>query len=267
VNPSTKDKANREDQMGRLENKIAIVTGATSGIGQAVAMMYTKEGAKVVTVGRNEAKGAELVRKITDNGGEAIFVKADLRNMAEIPSIRDKAIEKFGRVDVLFNSAGVLVWKPFLDQTMDDLNLIFETNFRAYVLMMQSIIPTMVKQGKGTIVNVASVSAVWPELDAYFYGAMKAAITNLSRNVAKEFTRKGVRVNCILPGPINTGMTPDFIKNNKEEQQKLIDAVGLVGRLGEPEDIAHAAVYLGSDESEYVTGVNLVVDGGVCISN
>jgi NAD(P)-dependent dehydrogenase (short-subunit alcohol dehydrogenase family) len=253
--------------MGRLENKIAIVTGAASGIGKAVALMYAKEGAKVVAVDRDELRGSETVKKIADNGGEAIFVKTDLRNLDEIPVVRDRAIAKFGRIDILFNAAGVLVWKPFLEQNMDDLNLIFETNFRAYVLMMQSIIPTMVKQGKGTIVNVASVSAVWPELDAYFYGAMKAAVTNLSRNVAKEFTRKGVRVNCILPGPINSGMTPDFIKNSKEEQQKLIDAVGLVGRLGEPEDIAYAAVYLGSDESSYVTGVNLVVDGGVCISN
>ncbi len=253
--------------MGRLENKIALVTGATSGIGEAVCIMYAKEGAKVAAVGRNEAKGAELVKRIADSGGEAIFIKADLRNMAEIPAVKDKALAKFGRIDILFNSAGVLVWRPFLDQTMDDLNLIFETNFRAYILMMQSVLPVMVKQGKGTIVNVASISAVWPELNSYFYGSMKAAITNLSRNVAKEFARKGIRINCILPGPIDTGMTPESIKNNKEERQKLIDSVGMMGRLGEPEDIAYAAVYLGSDESSFVTGVNLVVDGGVCISN
>jgi NAD(P)-dependent dehydrogenase (short-subunit alcohol dehydrogenase family) len=253
--------------MGRLDNKIAVVTGATSGIGEAVAIMYAKEGAKVVTVGRNESKGAEVANKITGNGGEAVFVKCDLRNINDIPTIKDEAIKKFGRIDILFNAAGVLVHKPFLEQTMDDLNLLFETNFRSYVLTMQTIIPVMVEQGKGTIVNVASISSVWPELNSYFYGAMKAAITNLSRNVAKEFSRKGIRVNCILPGPINTNMTPDFIKNSKEAQQALIDEVGMLGRLGEPEDIAYAAVYLGSDESSFVTGINLIVDGGVCISN
>ena len=253
--------------MGRLEDKIAIVTGATSGIGEAVATMYAKEGARVVAVGRNESKGNELVNSITGNGGEAVFVKCDLRIIDNIPGIKDEAIKEFGRIDILFNSAGVLVHKPFLEQNMEDLNLIFETNFRAYVLTMQTIIPVMVEQGKGTIVNVASISSVWPELNSYFYGAMKAGITNISRNVAKEFSRKGIRINCILPGPINTNMTPDFIKSSKEAQQALIDEVGMLGRLGEPEDIAYAAVYLGSDESSFVTGINLTVDGGVCISN
>jgi NAD(P)-dependent dehydrogenase (short-subunit alcohol dehydrogenase family) len=253
--------------MGRLDNKIAVVTGATSGIGEAVALMYAKEGAKVAAVGRNESKGNEVVKKISGSGGEAIFIKCNLRNISEIPKIKDVTIKKFGRIDILFNAAGVLVHKPFMEQNMDDLNLIFETNFRAYVLTMQTIIPVMVEQGKGTIINVASISSVWPEVNSYFYGAMKAGITNLSRNVAKEFSRKGVRINCILPGPINTNMTPDFIKNSKEAQQALIDEVGMLGRLGEPEDIAYAAVYLGSDESSFVTGINLIVDGGVCISN
>lgn len=253
--------------MGRLENKIAIVTGATSGIGEAVALMFAKEGANIVAVGRNEAKGAEVIDKIVAMGREGIFVKCDLRNVDEIGSIKEAALVKFGKIDILFNAAGVLVHKPFLEQNMDDLDLIFQTNFRPYVLTMQSIIPTMVEQGKGSIVNVASISAVWPELNSYFYGAMKAAVANLSKNVAKEFARQGIRINAILPGPINTNMTPDVIKHNEEAQKAMIAEVCMLNRLGEPEDIAYAATYLASDEASFITGINLVVDGGVCISN
>lgn len=253
--------------MGRLENKVAVITGATSGIGEAVALMYVKEGAKVVAVGRNQAKGDALAAKIREMGGEGIFVPCDLRKKESIQALKDAAYEKFGHVDILFNSVGVLVHKPFLEQNDEDFNFIMETNYRAYVWTMQAFLPEMEKAGKGNIINVASVSSVWPELNAYFYGAMKAAVTNISRNVAKEFARKGIRINCILPGPINTGMTPDNIKNSKEAQQAMIDSVCMVGRLGEPDDIAYGAVYLGSDESSFVTGIDLVIDGGVCISN
>ncbi len=253
--------------MGRLENKVAVVTGATSGIGEAVALMYVKEGAKVVTVGRNEEKGKVLTDKIAAMGGESIFVSCDLRKKESIETLKKAAYDRFGKVDILFNSAGVLVHKPFLDHTDEDFDFIMETNYRAYVWTMQAFLPEMVKAGKGNIINVASISSVWPELNAYYYGAMKAAVTNLSRNVAKEFARQGIRINCILPGPINTGMTPEDIKNSKEAQDAMINSVCMLGRLGEPDDIAYGAVYLGSDESSFVTGTNLVIDGGVCISN
>lgn len=253
--------------MGRLDNKIAVITGATSGIGEAVALMYVKEGAKVVTAGRNAEKGTVLVEKIKEMGGEGIFVPCDLRKKEDVAALKEAAYKAYDHVDILFNAAGVLVHKPFLEQNDDDFNYIMETNYRAYVWTMQAFIPEMEKDGKGNIINVASISSIWPELNSYFYGAMKAAVTNISRNVAKEFARKGIRINCILPGPINTGMTPAEIKNNKEAQKEMIDTVCMLGRLGEPNDIAYGAVYLGSDESSFVTGTNLVIDGGVCISN
>lgn len=253
--------------MGRLDNKIAVITGATSGIGQAVALMYVKEGAQIVAVGRNQEKGTQLIDEIRGMGGKGIFVQADLRKKESIEAVKEAAYQEYGHVDILFNSAGVLVHKPFLEQNDEDFNLILETNYRAYVWMMQAFLPEMVKEGKGNIINVASISAKWPELNSYFYGAMKAAVANLSMNVAKEFAPKGIRVNCILPGPINTGMTPDSVRNNPEIQKEMAENTCIIGRLGEPEDIAYGAVYLGSDESSFVTGINLTIDGGVCLSS
>lgn len=147
--------------MGRLENKVAVITGATSGIGEAVALMYVKEGAKVVAVGRNQEKGKVLIDKIAELGGEAIFVACDLRKKESIEELKNKSYEKFGKVDILFNCAGVLVHKPFLEHNDEDFNLIMETNYRAYVWTMQAFIPEMLKAGKGNIINVASISSIW----------------------------------------------------------------------------------------------------------
>lgn len=248
--------------MGRLENKIAVVTGATSGIGEAVAKMFAAEGATIVATGRNEEKGAALVAAIEADGGTASFYACDLRKKESIAALKDFAYAQYGRVDVLFNNAGVLVHKPFLEQNDEDFDLIMETNYRAYVWTMQAFMPGMLEQGKGNVINVASISSIWPESNATFYGAMKAAVSNLSRNVAKEYAREGIRVNCILPGPIDTGMTPPGFMESDWAKQLLV-----LGRLGLPSDIAYAAIYLASEESSFVTGQSMVVDGGVCVSN
>lgn len=253
--------------MARLEGKKAVVTGATSGIGRATAIMFAKEGAKVVLTGRNADKGAEVVAEIEAAGGKAWFIACDMRKKEDAMRLHEFALEKMGTVNVLMNSAGVLCQKPFLELTDEDYDFIMETNLRGYVWSMQNFIPDMVEAGGGSIINIASVSSVWPELNSYFYGASKAAVSNLSMNVAKEFAPKGVRINVIMPGPVVSGMTPKEFVESPEAAQALADTFCPIGRLGQPDDIAYAATYFASDESSWVTNASLAVDGGVCISN
>lgn len=253
--------------MGRMEGKIAVVTGATSGIGAATAEMFAKEGAKVVATGRNAERGNAVVDGIKAKGGEAIFVQADLTDKASIAKLQQATYEAFGKPNVLFNSSGILRSRPFLEQTDQDLDDIVNTNFRSYMWTMQAFIPDMIELGGGSIVNVASVSSIWPELNSYYYGAMKAAVTNISRNIAKEFAAKKVRVNCILPGPVLTNMTPEEVRSSDEGIKALEENFCMLGRVSVPEDIAYGAVYLASDESAMVTGSSITIDSGTCISN
>ena len=250
--------------MNKLDGKRAVVTGGTSGIGAATAIMFAKEGAKVVFTGRNEKKGAKILQQINDAGFDASFISCDLRLKDDVMKLHEFALEELGGVDVLVNNAGVLVHKPFLEHTDEDFDLIVTTNFRPYIWNMQNFIPDMIEAGGGSIINVASISAIWPESNAYFYGSIKAAIAKLTTDVAREFARQGVRINCICPGPIRTPLAPS---DDPAFEQALIDGIDRLGRLGEPEDIAHAAVYLASDESSFMTGQKMVLDGGVTISN
>ncbi|MBR3258503.1 MAG: SDR family oxidoreductase [Eggerthellaceae bacterium] len=249
--------------MGRLEGKKAVVTGATSGIGRATAIMFAKEGATLVCTGRNQAKGDALIKEITEAGGKACFIAADLSTKAGCDELFAFAKEQFGDADVLMNCAGVLVHKPFLEQNDDDFEYVMNTNLRAYIWNMQNFIPGMVELGGGSIINVASISAFVPELNSYFYGCTKASVANLSMNVAKEYAPKHVRINVIEPGPVTTGMTPAEVLKSPELQKFMTENIAILGRLGEPDDIAYLATYLASDESSWVTGAAVVIDGGV----
>ena len=250
--------------MGRMDGKIAVVTGAGSGIGRGVAVRFALEGARVVCANRNEADGAETLRLIEAAGGEGIFVKTDVRSKADIAALHRAALDKYGDVTTLFNCAGVLVHKPYLEQDDDDYLKITETNFRGYYWMMQEFLPTLIKNGHTSITNVASISVMKPESDAYLYGAMKAAINKMTRDMIREFSPQGVRLNVICPGPVQTNLTPDWVRNDPEMQAQICREVCPVGRLGVPDDIAYAAVWLASDEADWVTGSTIVIDGGAC---
>lgn len=254
--------------MGRMEGKIAVVTGVGSGIGQGIAEMWAAEGAKIVGVDYNGAAGQAVIGDITAKGAEAIFVQANLRKKEDVLKIKEAALEKFGTVTTLANCAGVLVHKPFLEHNDDDYNFISETNFRAYIWLMQEFLPVMTAEnshGKNSIVNIASISSIKPETNAYFYGAFKAAIDLMTRNLTREFSPKGVRLNVICPGPTATAMTPKEVQESPEIQAEMCRTVCSIGRLGTVEDIAYAATYLCSDEATWVNGMHLVVDGGACM--
>ena len=250
--------------MGRMDGKIAVVTGAGSGIGRATAIMFAKEGAKVVCANRNENDGHETVAGIKAVGGEGIYVKTNVRNKEDIANLLQATLREYGKVTTLFNNAGILVHKPYMEHTDEDLAKVFETNFRGYYWMMQAFLPSLIEHGHSSILNVASISAYKPESDAYIYGAFKAAINKMTQNMIREFSPLGVRLNVLCPGPIQTNLTPDWVRNNPDIQKEIQEAVCPVGRLGVPDDAAYAAVWLCSDEADWVTGSSIVVDGGAC---
>jgi NAD(P)-dependent dehydrogenase (short-subunit alcohol dehydrogenase family) len=249
--------------MGRLDGKIALVTGAGNGIGRATAVRFAGEGARVILTTRNEKHGMDTLSAIRKTNGEAVFFQADVCDKEQLKELVYKAKEVWGGIDVLVNCAGVLVHKPFLEQNDEDFELLCKTNYQAYIWTMQEVLPIMVEKGSGAVVNVASISVIKPELNAYFYGGFKAAINKLTIDVAKEFGPKGVRLNVVCPGPVKTGMTPAPDPNHP--LPPIEDFVPLK-RVGEPEDIANLNLFLASDESSWMTGATIVCDGGVCLT-
>ncbi|CEO88508.1 SDR family NAD(P)-dependent oxidoreductase [Syntrophaceticus schinkii] len=252
--------------MDRMKGKIAVVTGVASGIGKAIAEMFAAEGAKVVAADFDATGGQKTVDGIKARGGEGIFVSTNLRKKEDVENLKQVTLDTYGTITTLVNSAGVLVHAPFMEHTDEDYEKVSETNFRAYCWTMQAFLPVMVANPQQcSVLNIASISSVKPESNAYYYGAFKAAVDLMTRNLTREFSPQGVRLNVICPGPVNTNMTPQEVKNSPVIQAEMCKNVCSVGRLGEPEDIAYAATYLCSDEASWVTGAHFVIDGGACM--
>jgi len=251
--------------MGRMEGKVAVVTGATSGMGRAISIMFAKEGAKVVCASRNPVEGAATIATIREFGGDAVFVQTDVTDKADIKHLHGEALEKYGQITTLVNCAGILVHKPFLDHNDEEIEKVYETNFRGYFWMMQEFLPSLVEYGHSSVLNIASISVSKPETYAYMYGAMKAGVDIMTRNLVREFSLQGVRFNVICPGPVRTNMTPKEVLNSPEIIARMSRDVCPVGRIGVPDDIAYAAVWLCSDEGDWVNGSSVVIDGGACM--
>jgi NAD(P)-dependent dehydrogenase (short-subunit alcohol dehydrogenase family) len=248
--------------MKQFQDKVAIVTGATSGIGRAAAIAYAKEGAKVVVAGRRAKEGEETVRLLQAEGGEGIFVMTDVSKAVQVKELVERTLQKFGRLDIAFNNAGIeQVPLPFLEQEEETFDQVVNNNAKGVWLSMKYEVPAMLKTGGGSIVNTASVLGVLGIPGNEIYSASKHAIIGLTKSVAVEFGKQGIRVNAILPGVVDTDMYQRFA-GDKPEFREQMEAMHPIGRIGKPEEMAEAAIWLSSSKASFVTGHSLMVDGG-----
>ena len=248
--------------MNEFQDKVAIVTGATSGIGRAAAIAYAREGAKVVVAGRRATEGEETVRLLQAQGGEGIFVKTDVSKAVQMKELVERTLQKFGRLDIAFNNAGIeQVPLPFLEQDEQTFDQVVDINAKGVWLCMKYEIPAMLKTGGGSIVNTASVFGVIGVPGNEIYIASKHAVIGLTKSAAVEFGKQGIRVNAILPGVVDTDMYERFA-GDKPEFRAQMTAMHPIGRIGKSEEIADAAIWLSSSKSSFVTGHSLMVDGG-----
>jgi NAD(P)-dependent dehydrogenase (short-subunit alcohol dehydrogenase family) len=249
--------------MGLLEGKVALVTGATSGIGRASAVLFAQEGAKVALTGRRAAEGEAVAAEIAAAGGEAFFIQADLAQTDSIPSIIAQVVSRYGRLDVAFNNAGISGGGPI--DTLDEAkwDSIIDTNLKAAFFCLRAEAAQMKQQGGGAIVFNGSVLANIALPGTTIYSASKGGIVSLARAAAVELGPFGIRVNSVNPSITRTPMTEARIVTNAEGVETHPYAAGIpLGRLAEPEEMAHVALFLLSDRASYVSGQAVVVDGG-----
>ncbi len=249
----------------RLGNKVAIITGAGSGQGRAAAILFAKEGAKVVVSDWKPELGDETAAMVRKDGGEAIFVRTDVSESADVQNLIRQTIATFGRIDILYNNAGVGFSSPLsmsdvINTPEADWDRVIAINLRSMYLTAKYGIPEMIRSGGGSIINTASIAALIGSEAAHAYTAAKGGMVALSRALAVEFGPKNIRVNCICPGAIDTPMIAPVVDPLKKSGQPFMTSP--IRRLGTPEDIAQCALYLASDESGFVTGATIVVDGG-----
>jgi NAD(P)-dependent dehydrogenase (short-subunit alcohol dehydrogenase family) len=248
----------------RLENKVALITGGTSGIGEATAILFVKEGAKVAIMGRNEKRGEAVAKRIRGDGGEAMFIQADVRKADECGKAVEKTLQAFERVDILFNNAGVFFPHTILECSEEEWDLQMDINLKGTFLMSKAVLPGMIERRSGVIINNSSGWGMAGGDAAVAYCASKGGVVLLTKAMAIDHGRQGIRVNCICPGDVDTPMLPEDarMRGLKWEDYLAGCANRPMGRIGRVEEIAKAVLFLASDDSSFVTGAALVVDGG-----
>jgi len=252
----------------RLADKVCIITGAGGGMGRVAARMFAAEGAKVVVAESSEPAGRETVRLVTEAGGIASFVQADVSKEPSARAIVEHAMDSYGRLDVLYNNAGVMpeADHSVVDTDSDTWDLVMAVNVRGVFLACKYAIPRMVEAGSGSIINIASfVALLGCSVPQDAYTASKGAILSLTRSLAVQFAPRGVRTNAICPGPVETPLLMDWLVKDEEAKRTRL-ARNPTGRFGKPAEIVYLAMYLASDESRWTNGASLVVDGGITVN-
>jgi meso-butanediol dehydrogenase/(S,S)-butanediol dehydrogenase/diacetyl reductase len=249
---------------GRLEGKVAIVTGGGRGIGESIARRFARDGAKVVLAQRTEEEGQRVATAIADEGGEAISLSTDVTNEDSVAAMVDKTLSTYGRLDILCNNAGIGVIEDITDVSMENYDAVMNVNVRGVLLGMKHAARPMIEAGRGNIINIASFNAFVGLRHFGVYCASKAAVVNLTRQVALDLGRHGIRVNAIAPGYIDNPMANGYFNAHKDAQALKSEALKSIplGRFGTNDEVAGAASYLASDDAGFVTGTTLVVDGG-----
>jgi NAD(P)-dependent dehydrogenase (short-subunit alcohol dehydrogenase family) len=249
----------------KLSDRVAIVTGAASGIGRASAIAFAREGARVAVLDRNRVGGEETVDVIRRFDGDAFLACLDVTNELEIAQAVEQTAEKWGRIDVLFNNAGVVMVKPVELMTAEEWDLVMAVNVKSAFLTTKHVVPQMRRLGKGVILNTGSIASFFGQMGTPVYCASKGAIALFTKALALDLGRDGIRVNCLCPGITDTPMLREHLGSGKEGEARIRARLSRVplGKILSPDDIARAAVYLVSDESDGITGVLHVIDGGL----
>lgn len=251
----------------RLKGKVAIITGSTSGIGKATAALFAQEEAKVVVVGRRFETGEIVTGEIKKRGGEAIFVKTDISDPEQVKRLLERTFAVYGKVDILFNNAGILpesAKKPIADCSIEEWDHMMTVNAKGVFITSKYVIPEMINNGGGVIINTSSQLAFVAIKGRGIYSASKSAVAMLTKAIAIEYAPYHIRANCICPGLVETEIGMPIIREAQKDEKTWTSLIEKypIGRLGKPEDIAHAALFLASDESSWITGSCLMIDGG-----
>ena len=249
----------------KLDGKVAIVTGAASGIGRASAIEFAREGARVVVADKDEKRGRQTADQILADGREAFFALADVTQDAEIARMVEETVNRWRKIDILFNNAGVLLVKTIDEMSEEEWDRVMAVNLKSVFLASRHVVPHMRRNGRGAILNTGSIGSFTGQVGTPAYSASKGAIALLTKSLALDLGRDGIRVNCICPGITDTPMLREHLGHGEEGEARIRTRLSRVplGKILSPADVARAAVYLVSDESDGITGILHVVDGGL----
>ncbi|AJF00552.1 SDR family oxidoreductase [Pandoraea apista] len=251
----------------RLQEKVAIVTGAGSGFGEGIARTFAREGAAVIVNDLNREAGERVAEAIAAAGGRAAFVHGDVSREDDHVTLLDEAVTRFGHLDIVVNNAGTTHRnKPLLEVTEAEFDRVYAVNVKSIFWSARAVIPYFLQRGGGVMINIASTAGVRPRPGLVWYNGSKGAVITASKAMAAEFGPRNIRVNCVNPVIGDTGLTAEFmgVPNTPENRAKFLAGIPL-GRFSTPQDIANACLYLASDDAAFITGVCLEVDGGRCI--